>query len=192
MPYNAQYARDAYQYFKGRGICVECHQRKAINGRVKCEVCTERRAADDVQRDKDALRRKAKERAERLKAQGICRDCGKRPVKGNSSRCEECLRLNCLRTKQRNAEKRVRKPQGICRRRGCENEVVSGMKTCAVHYPEMVQAAARMRESCHNEDHIWRRITAMEIARMKRRKKDEGVIAYRGIDESKRMVGIVP
>lgn len=146
MPYNAQYARDAYQYFKGRGICVECHQRKAINGRVKCEVCTERRAEYDAQRDKDALRRKAKERADRLKAQGICRDCGKRPVKGNSTRCADCLRLNCLRTKQKNAEKRIRKPQGICRRRGCMNEVVNGMKTCAVHYPEMVQAAARMRD----------------------------------------------
>lgn len=156
--YDRQYVKEAYWFFKARGICTECHTRRAWAGRCRCEVCTEKRAKYDAGRDLKLAAERMKRRADRLKALGLCRECGVRAAEEGHTRCRLCLDRNCLKTKQRNAAKRIRKPDGVCRRRGCENPVVPGKKTCAEHYQEMVAHAARMREHNDNSDHIWRRM----------------------------------
>ena len=175
--YNKQYYEASYQFYKARGICTVCRERKAFNGRVRCEVCAERQVIYSANRDKDKLGRQFRARRERLSAQGICVNCGKRPAREGCKKCEACERKNVLKTKQWYAAKRVRKPEGLCFRRGCFNEALPGKRTCAEHYPALVQQAARMRAAQDNSDHIWRKLNNAEIARMKRRKRDEGADA---------------
>lgn len=172
-PQRKQEVKERYWFLKQRGLCTGCGRERAFNGRVLCPSCMERRAEDDAHRDREYLARKAKERADRLRAAGICRDCGKRPVREGRTRCPECLRKNCLRTKQANARKRIRKPDGLCWRRGCENPVIPGKKTCAAHYPEMARRAEIMRTHCDNTSHIWRLFTGAELARIRRYKQCE-------------------
>lgn len=90
--------RKDYHWFKSHGVCVECKHRKAVSGRVLCQECTDRRAArkeavnadpEKRERDKERRREYQKRHRERMRAAGLCLDCGN-PVTDGKYYCPEC------------------------------------------------------------------------------------------------------
>ena len=60
-------------------FCCRCNARPALPGRCQCERCVPLHRAS------------VEARRARLKAAGLCRDCGKRPiVEGNKNHCTVC------------------------------------------------------------------------------------------------------
>ena len=104
-----------YQWYKAHHICVRCHQREAVKGQVACLDCRDKDREYDRKRKAESLAkespehkaerlRKAKERRERLKAQGVCVWCGKRRAT-HGIHCLECW----LKQKKANLESKRRR-----------------------------------------------------------------------------------
>ena len=97
---------EPYEYYKMQHRCTACGNRDAftMNGRALCAECTEknnRRAleryhANEAAR-KSKLEREKKTQDER-RANGICIECGKRPVESDKyTRCEVCRSRQLMR-----------------------------------------------------------------------------------------------
>lgn len=100
--------KEAYQYYKERGVCPKCKSRDAAPDHVVCARCLY--SIKKYQRSRDGWREahnkiKATARAKR-KAAGLCIDCGN-PVSAGHTRCDECLyfkrvaeKIKCMRQKK--------------------------------------------------------------------------------------------
>lgn len=93
-----------YEYYKHQHRCVACMRTDAFTlaGKVLCAECSEKnneRMRQTYSRDPSVKLERQKERFERLKAAGICVQCGKRPVPDAPihSRCEYCRAKNARR-----------------------------------------------------------------------------------------------
>lgn len=91
---NREINRANYRMYVDSGICPVCKTRYAEPGRTQCKECTRRIAARADQRDPGRERRNAycRERRQRLKAAGICVDCGQHRAQEGVTRCPACLR----------------------------------------------------------------------------------------------------
>lgn len=89
-----QYHHDLYQWCVERGVCAWCKKVYAEPGRVYCKGCTRRNKALIERRDPGHEQRNAycRERRKRLKAEGLCIDCGKRQANEGRTRCPVCAR----------------------------------------------------------------------------------------------------
>jgi hypothetical protein len=102
------------EYFKSVQRCVRCGKQDAytMNGHQRCYECSEK-CKEYAQKHHKQNREKhlevMHERYERLKAQGLCVECGKKAIPG-FVRCQRCAiknNLNChkwLANKERSAE----------------------------------------------------------------------------------------
>lgn len=86
-----------YEYYKDHHICVKCGQEDAEKDHTLCLNCMMKereRAAIYAQKHRKELlekyRRNSKNRYNRLKEQGICTSCGKRPAAKNKILCRHC------------------------------------------------------------------------------------------------------
>ena len=87
-----QYHRELYRWYVDRGICFYCKKAYAEPGRTYCKKCLQRKLAMNERRDPDRVKRNSynRERRERLKAEGLCVDCGRRPAVEGQTRCPVC------------------------------------------------------------------------------------------------------
>lgn len=99
MAYKSQeeakrYHRELYQWCVEHGVCAWCKKVYAEPGRVYCKGCTRKNKALIERRDPGHVKRVAycQERRERLKASGLCIDCGKHPAIEGQTRCPSCAR----------------------------------------------------------------------------------------------------
>lgn len=76
-----------YEERKAAGLCPICGKRKPTNGKVACEVCGKKRAADNRRRAREKSGDYL-ERSERADY-GMCYVCGK-PLDREGRMCEEC------------------------------------------------------------------------------------------------------
>lgn len=88
---------EIYYWYKSKGICPRCGTRYAEPGFAICKQCKQHMAVLEERRDPGRAKRKAynMERRARLKAEGICVDCGTaRAVEGRTrcGKCEEKMR----------------------------------------------------------------------------------------------------
>lgn len=85
---------EAYEWYKSKGICVGCRTAYAEPGRVYCATCTRKRRVSAEKHDPgNAIHRQYnRERRERLKAAGLCIDCGANPAADGIVRCRMCQR----------------------------------------------------------------------------------------------------
>jgi hypothetical protein len=83
---------EIYYWYKERGICPRCGCGIAEPGRVYCARCYQRIRNQKDRRDPGCVKRKAysRERRERLKAAGLCVDCGKARAVEGRIRCQRC------------------------------------------------------------------------------------------------------
>ena len=83
---------EIYMMYKEHGICPRCRKAWAEPGRVQCKNCMKKVNARQKKRDPTGEIRKenCKERRRRLKAAGLCTDCGIRQAVVGKARCHEC------------------------------------------------------------------------------------------------------
>lgn len=86
-----------YEFYKAHHICVRCGQENAEKNHTLCLCCMMKSREESlIYRNKHreelnkAERIRSKIRYDRLKEQGICACCGKRPTKYNKIYCEHC------------------------------------------------------------------------------------------------------
>jgi hypothetical protein len=91
---NNETRSEEYYWYKSRGICPRCGRGYAEPGRVYCGPCYKRIKAQKDRNDPGREKRNAynRERRARLKAAGICVDCGKRKAATGKTRCITCER----------------------------------------------------------------------------------------------------
>ena len=84
--------RECYAWYVAGGICPYCKKRYPEPGRVYCLPCRRYTAALAKKRDPDNARNKAycKQRRERLKAAGLCVECGRTPAADGKLKCKRC------------------------------------------------------------------------------------------------------
>lgn len=140
---------DRYNFLKAHGICVQCGQRDAFQGYVRCPECIEKSTVasakcweDEGKRKKynEREKQRRKERYEQRKKEGLCIACGKQ-VK-NGVYCDWCKN-------KRNARRRTGRSQGELFRNRiaagvcmyCGAEAVNGYKLCEKHL-EIARASA--------------------------------------------------
>jgi len=85
-------AMERYFWYKDAGICPRC-LRYSEPGKVYCKACYEKNRRKAAERDPtgEAKAKYMRERRARLKAEGICTDCGKRPAMEGKTRCMKCM-----------------------------------------------------------------------------------------------------
>lgn len=88
------YKKELYHWYRDHGICFECKRRDAEPGRMLCAACKRERALRAEHRDPGGEKRKAylRERYARLKAEGLCVDCGRRKAQEGHVHCARCLK----------------------------------------------------------------------------------------------------
>lgn len=138
------YDKTRYQWLKEHGICVQCGQRDAFQGYVRCPECIEKvnessaKCRDD--KEKRAKynkheREKRKQLYEERKNKHMCTICGKKlPEDYKYSTCVLCRkkRSEKRRTGRNYGEAfRERIEAGVCMY--CGDEVVEGYRFCEKH-----------------------------------------------------------
>ena len=97
-------SRESYAWYKSKGICPRCKTAWCDAGKVYCPDC--------AKKNYDALKRlgsnsqRCKDRRERLKAQGLCVNCGNPAVKGRVL-CSICARKNSEAQQVRKMKQRI-------------------------------------------------------------------------------------
>ena len=100
---------NSYQYLKMQHKCTACGTRDAYTmaGHALCADCNEKnnsRSKENYKKNSSRKLETQKDRRERLRADGICIQCGSRPVdNAGHSRCAVCRALNARRRRQLSA-----------------------------------------------------------------------------------------
>jgi len=161
---NAERCQRDYQFYKKRGICINCHNENAMIGAVRCPECADKQAARDAERytklkaDPDYRPRVSayrKELRQRRRDAGLCHECGKRPVAEGYARCSECLIA-----RRRKKDKRYDIPRSermsyrLCYI--CGDVGFNDYNLCKKHYTQYVGKFTDIRVK-GGESHPWAR-----------------------------------
>lgn len=84
--------RERYAWYKEHHICPNCKTTSVEPGHVFCKACLKKRQESRHSQGREYYAELRKERRQRLKEQGLCVDCGKRPAQENNLRCVTCNR----------------------------------------------------------------------------------------------------
>ena len=106
--------REEYNWYKNAGICPQCAKAYAEPGRVYCGPCYRHMRAVWERNDPGAVKRKSYNNARRarLKAAGICVDCGNAKAKGGKTRCGACERKMKESRQKYEIKKRLKRNEG--------------------------------------------------------------------------------
>ena len=103
----SEYYNETRQFFKDLGLCTRCHKNRIFENETLCPECRARRMDYNekfIRENPEKVRATHglvyRKRRERLKKQGLCTACGKRPAVEGKCRCQICLE------KKRNAIKK--------------------------------------------------------------------------------------
>lgn len=155
---------DRYNFLKAHGICVQCGQRDAFQGYVRCPECIEKTAIasakcweDEEKRKK--YRKRGKERSKQLrkekKSKHMCTICGKKlPEYYKYCTCISCRkrRSDKRRTGRDYGEAfRERIEAGVCMY--CGDKTVEGYKLCKKH---LEAARINMKKNSATASNKWR------------------------------------
>lgn len=156
--------KSRYQWLKEHGICVQCGQRDAFHGYVRCPECIEKSniASAKCWNDKEKRikyiehnRKRGKQLREERKNEHLCMICGKALPEGYEySTCIWCRRKRSekRRTGRGYGEAfRERIEAGTCMY--CGEKIVEGYKFCERHL-ELARANAKKARSTASEK--WR------------------------------------
>lgn len=177
-------ANDAYQkygkplreWYIKHGICPVCGQREASRGRQTCllckndmdarvRICYKKRTPEQKERYKQTQ----KECREKYVSQGLCYNCGQRPVAEGRKRCMICLQKDRKRHKQKYMQaghipQELRGNGVYCYR--CCRPLCNGEKLCT-ECREQATANLHNERQRDNSNHIWRKWEAVRIAEVK-------------------------
>ena len=100
-----------YYWYKDHGICPRCKKRLPEPGRVYCKICKKLAKAQHQRRDPGFKKQYdyAKKRRDRLKAEGLCTDCGREKAREGFTRCAACAAKRAERSKISKIRARIKK-----------------------------------------------------------------------------------
>ena len=129
--HNKALQREAYQWYKGSGVCVRCKKAYAEPGRTLCGRCKRIDAAQKDRCDPGRVRRNAYsiERRARLKAAGLCVDCGTARAVEGKTRCPVCERKMKESRKRWDILQKIEREAQAARTRGRAPERISDGET---------------------------------------------------------------
>lgn len=106
--WNRAYNKERYQYYKAKGICVDCGAEWAQTGYTSCEKC---RAKNKTRHDRNSESANAHKREQRAawRAAGLCTQCGKRKARPERCTCARCAKNQHDRDMDRIVKKRMEK-----------------------------------------------------------------------------------
>ena len=156
--------KSRYQWLKENGICVQCGQRDAFPGYVRCPGCIEKAniASARCRDDKDKRlkynkheRERGKQLYEERKRKHMCTTCGRALPEGYKY-------LTCVLCRKKRAERRKtgrnygeafrsRIEAGVCMY--CGDKVVEGYVLCEKH---LKIARESMKKAHHTASSKWR------------------------------------
>lgn len=89
------YQKERYEWYKAHGICPRCRE-QAMVGRVYCAKCFRKTHAhwDKVDKDGSVNRQRCADRRKRLKAAGMCVNCGNAKAVDGKTLCPKCRAKN--------------------------------------------------------------------------------------------------
>lgn len=145
--------RERYHWYVSHGICPFCLN-DAQPGRVRCAVCLEKNYASHQKHDANRTEKQKsdylqkhklhqREKRQRLKEQGICPVCMKRPVSIGFKSCIECRTKEKQKTEREG--KSYRKTLGLCAY--CDEPPIPGKRCCPKHYASRIVSITKCRQS---------------------------------------------
>ena len=171
----ARKENDAYK--KRIGICRLCGE-KAEPGKVLCWECAEKGLEKDkVWRKKhlDEKRMYDMGKYYRLKEQGICVYCGKRPSAPGKTKCPFCLAKikNRRNAKRSDLERSEWVSFGICYICG-KNKVIPKRGVCEECYKVRIQAMSKCLENCpEGFNEYWKGENRLVFRKMSNEKSND-------------------
>lgn len=92
MRHNNEIRSEMYYWYRAHGICPYCGVRDPEPGRVLCLPCKRRIKTLRERKDPGNVKHNeyGRERRARLKAAGLCVDCGKAKAEEGRTRCQRC------------------------------------------------------------------------------------------------------
>lgn len=172
-----QYFQELRKWYLDAGICYTCKTRHVVNGETRCLICKmdnrERCKVYAKNRSEESRRKqniKSNTRKERLKAVGICVDCGTHIAENGRVQCGICLAKDRERHKQRNIDA-GRIPQEL-RANGiycnmCCKPICNGEKLCSTCYKKACDALEIARTKVDRDNHPWRKLINADVQRVR-------------------------
>lgn len=167
--YNAEKAKENYDWHKNNNWCVVCHKNRPEPNRTLCYECSVKRAEYNesyrnrmTQEQKKKHQESWKKRYSEYRERGLCPICGKQPMDENHVFCLEHTLKERERDRKCKAKKKEYKQAGLCSFRGCYEPVVAGKCSCEKHYKYKYKLMKYARESENNgsKEIIGNRINA--------------------------------
>lgn len=146
-------------YYKSKGICINCCKEQAEPNRTLCWECAEKDRNRVRTYDKERKKAYNKRKKELCDAFGICTTCLKRE-KYKGKRCLHCYLKgkNAYKEKQALSDKLPRELWGAYERcMMCGDERAEGSKLCKHHLEVARKNAENAREYVDRENHKWNR-----------------------------------
>lgn len=165
------------EWYKSKGICVNCGKEKAWNGRLMCPECLEKTKINSERtrsrESKEQRKLYLKKKRELCVTFGICRECLKREAT-IGKKCLECHVKEVKRNEAKRTEvkKNMRVELGLCYFCGQLSE--NGYKTCEKHHKIMANNFSKWDRN--NNNHYWRQIQGGEVKVVQYKKKLLGVV----------------
>lgn len=164
----SEYNKALYHARKEAGLCARCGKIPVRKCHVMCVQCeadiaewhyAKKAQLTPEEREAYLARERARNRVrrDRLKAQGLCIDCGKCPTEGGKLRCKACAAKHSRETherKIRDGELKQYRERGLCLHCGAER--VPGKMYCMACLAkkrkalEKAWAATAAKRRCNN------------------------------------------
>lgn len=147
-----------YWWLKKHHVCTQCKKTDAytLNGRSRCYECTKantERHKKSYAKNREAMQKKAKEKYQQNKENGICVECEKRPAAYGTRLCAKC------RADEINRQRKRREKQGIiprylfdgiercqtCGKTLTDENIVKGKKLCKGCYAKHIKSLEKAR-----------------------------------------------
>lgn len=169
-----KYEKPRREWYIQHGICPVCGEREASDGRQTCLLCMDAENArvricyqNRTPEQRERYKKQQREYRQKLAEQGLCRQCGQRPVASGRKKCMVCLQKERQYKKQKNNQRHI--PQEL-RGNGtycymCCQPKCNGEKLCAECYAKVNRNLSKVKRDTSN--HIWRKQEQARIAEVK-------------------------
>lgn len=152
--YHHNYYVESREFFLSQGICPKCHKEPIYGNHKSCASCREkRRETRGVHIKTQSEKRRAKEKYESRKSNGICVVCGKRKSEKERTMCHICLKKDSAR-RTKSGISEYRRENGLCL--WCGNAVIKDKFYCKECMVRKIEIAEYARGFRNMEKHSWK------------------------------------
>ena len=164
---------DYYYWYKENKICVNCGKETALQGKTMCLMCQmDKRERNKVYylslsvSEREEHNQSSAKKKQWCRENGICYNCYKRPAAENRMMCGICLAKKREKAKERRIANGAT-PRDMLGKYGrcyfCNKPAIKGKKTCAECRERCI---SHLPEKTDTSNHIWRKLSRADVARI--------------------------